>query len=375
MNTPKVAIQNCYSYNQNEVFSCIQTICDESNFPSVQGLKVLVKPNILSDAKPEACITTNPEVVRAVIKYLKLKGASEIYVGDSPGIQNSNFHAANCGISDICQQENVFWCDFIEDPVVKQIKGTKFKVPLASIIDKVDIIISVCKFKTHTLMYTTGATKNLFGLIPSLNKAACHVKCPSRESFASFIVGLHETVKPDFCIMDGIIGMEGAGPANGKPRPTNLLMASNNCFAMDYAQAVIMGYQPLDIPILYKAKTKHLLPESIDYPLLRAQDLQIQDFDKIKIQKKTNLLSSLILPFLTRGLQKRKQRKEVAPKFDNEKCIKCLRCVNICPAKALNLVKDNEGQHIECNYNKCIRCYCCHEMCPVNAITVGEKND
>ncbi|RQW77218.1 MAG: DUF362 domain-containing protein, partial [Geobacter sp.] len=46
----------------------------------VKGKKVLVKPNVVSDAPHP--ITTNPEVVRAVVRLLYEEGASKVYVGD-----------------------------------------------------------------------------------------------------------------------------------------------------------------------------------------------------------------------------------------------------------------------------------------------------
>ena len=369
-----VAIDRCENYNQDEIFSCLTELCRKANMPDVKGMKVLVKPNILSDAKPENCITTHPEVVRAVIRILKENGASEIYVGDSPGIHNAGFCGRNCGIQDVCIEEGVTWVNFTQDPVAKRINGTRFTLPMARILDEVDLVFSVCKFKTHTLMYSTGAVKNLFGVVPHLNKGLCHTKCPSRESFARLIVGIHETIKPAFCIMDAIIGMEGAGPANGKCRPVNLLLASDNCFAMDVAQATIMGYNINDIFILNEARARRLIPKDIVYPVLNAEDLIIEDYDRVPIRKRTRFIRSLVIPFAATPLQRMRQRREPAPQFNDEKCIRCLRCANICPAKALTLKEEENGtKHIVCDYKKCIRCYCCHEMCPVDAIIVHNK--
>ena len=369
-----VAIDRCENYNQDEIFSCLTELCRKANMPDVKGMKILVKPNILSDAKPENCITTHPEVVRAVIRILKENGASEIYVGDSPGIHNAGFCGRNCGIQDVCIEEGVTWVNFTQDPVAKRINGTKFTLPMARILDEVDLVFSVCKFKTHTLMYSTGAVKNLFGVVPHLNKGLCHTKCPSRESFARLIVGIHETIKPAFCIMDAIIGMEGAGPANGKCRPVNLLLASDNCFAMDVAQATIMGYNINDIFILNEARVRRLIPKDIVYPVLDANDLIIEDYDRVPIRKRTRFIRSLVIPFAATPLQRMRQRREPAPQFNDEKCIRCLRCANICPAKALTLKEEENGtKHIVCDYKKCIRCYCCHEMCPVDAIIVHNK--
>lgn len=369
-----VAIDRCSSYEFDKLYSTLQRVCEWAHMPDVTGKKILVKPNILSDAKPEDCITTHPEVVRAVIRLLKSKGALEVYVGDSPGLHGPTFSAKVCGVGDVCKQEGAIWCDFTHAPVSKQINGTRHKLPMAAILDDVDMVFSVSKFKTHQLMYCTGAVKNLFGTIPNLNKGACHVKFPSRESFAKLIVGIHETIKPAFCIMDAIIGMEGAGPANGVPRAVNLLMASDNCFAMDTAQAVIMGYDTKDIPILNEAKKRRLLPKEITYPILDASEIVISDFDRIEIKEKTNFIRTLVVPYFTKGMQKRRQKKEPAPQFNDDRCIRCLRCVNICPPKALSLQQEENGiKHVVCDYEKCIRCYCCHEMCPVDAIIIGEK--
>jgi len=374
--TNTVAIKKCSVYDNDKVYSVLKELCLKANMPDVSGKKVLLKPNILSDAKPEAAITTNPSIVRAMIRILKENGVSEIYVGDSPGLHTPAFTAKNCGIRSVVDEEGAIWCDFTDSPVTKRLNGMRLKLPMAAIIDEVDMVFSLCKFKSHTLMYTTGATKNLFGTIPNVNKALCHAKFPSRDSFAKVIIGIHETIKPAFCVMDGIIGMEGAGPANGTPRALDLLLASDNCLAMDIAQATIMGHRIEDIPILREAKRRHILPDSIEYPLLDAKDLVLDDFERIEI-KRTNLFKALLLPFLTSRFQKMHQRKEPAPVFNDDLCIRCQRCINICPQKALSLVpiENSPSKHVVCDLKKCIRCYCCHEMCPVNAITVGGKND
>jgi len=374
----KVAITKCESYHSQELYTAITLVAQKAEMPNINGKTILLKPNILSDAKPEDCITTNPEFVRTTIKYLKDCGAKEIYVGDSPGLQSSSFEGKRCGIKGVCDDEGAIWVDFTKNPITKKIKGTGRTLPIANIIDKVDMVFSLSKFKTHQLMYTTGAVKNLFGTIPGMHKSTCHIKCPSRESFAKLIVGIYETIKPSFSLMDAVIGMEGSGPANGTPRTINLVMGSCNGIALDYAQAIIMGYDPKQIPIINEAFRRHIMPNEIVYPILDANSLIIANFNRIPLREKTQFIKTLILPFFTRGIQKRLQKKEPGPVFNNDKCICCLKCVNVCPAKALQISnsqdKSKERQHIVIDYNKCIRCYCCHEMCPVNAISVEGKN-
>ena len=366
-----VSILKCQSYDSDAVKNSIRAICENADFPDVKGKTVLLKPNILSDADPSECITTNPEILRQTIRYCKEKGATQIYVGDSPGMQGSDFKPVKCGIWDICEQEGAIWTDFTKEPVQKNIPFANIKLPVANIVDKADVVIGLCKMKNHQLMYVTGAVKNFFGTVPGLNKSKCHMLFQSRENFAKLVAGIHETVKPDFSIMDAVIGMEGPGPANGKPRAVGLLLASNNDFALDCAQAIIMGYKIEDIPILAQGKALHLIPDEIVYTDLNAQDLIIKDFDRIPYRKKTKFFSKLIVPFFTRGHEKKMIKKEPVPQFNAEKCIHCLKCVNICPGHALSYSK--EDKCIVPDYSNCIRCYCCHEMCPADAIVVNKR--
>ena len=369
-----VAITTCNTYSEDEVRKALYSICDNAAFPDVRDKNVLLKPNILSDSQPSDSITTNPQVVRQAIRYCKEKGAAEIYVGDSPGMQGSGFKPVKSGIYAVCVEEGVNWVDFTQKPVIKNLENVGTKVPVAAIVDEVDVIIGLCKMKNHQLMYVTGSVKNYFGVIPTLSKSQCHLKFQSREAFARMLINLHETIKPDFSIMDAVVSMEGPGPANGTPRNTGLLLASENDYALDQAQAIIMGYDPMQLPLLSEADKQHLVPQEVKYPLLKPIDLVIPDFVRIPYRKKTQFFSKLIMPFFGRWLEKRKLQKEQKPVFDKEKCIHCLKCVNICPGSALTF--DKENKCVVPDYKKCIRCYCCHEMCPVAAIEVkGRKND
>lgn len=363
-----VSIVKCDSYDQNMLDEKVKEVCLSASMPNTAGKTVLLKPNILSDAKEDKCITTNPAVVRAMIHLLKEQGAKEILVGDSPGLQGPNFSAKACGIAQLCKEEQVTWVDFTKNPKTHAIPFTHGrKLQLASILDTADMVISLPKFKTHQLMYTTGAAKNLFGLVPGLHKSPCHVLYPTRESFASLIVGILATVKPAFALMDGIMGMEGAGPANGIPRKVGYLLASKDLIALDYSQAQIMGYDPMTIPIVLEGVKRNLGHCPPSYPLLDASNLVIKDFLRLEQQEKTKFFGSLIAPFLARKFKKQQAgRDRQAPTFLPDPCIQCKRCVEICPVGALALV----DKHIEIDTSLCVRCYCCHEICPANAISI-----
>ncbi|MCR5732221.1 MAG: DUF362 domain-containing protein [Sphaerochaetaceae bacterium] len=361
----RVAISRCNTYQFDEVKKSISEVISNSDFPIVKNKKVLVKPNILSDSKVETGITTNPVIIEAFIELLKELGANDIYLGDSPGLHTASFDAHNCGLKDVCQRTNTHWVDFTKDPIDHKIG--KYLLPMANIINEVDVVISVSKFKTHQLMYATGCVKNMFGTIPGINKSGCHVKVPSRNGFAELIAEIYRESKCCYGLMDGVMGMEGPGPANGNIRKVGLILGSSDSYLTDSAQATIMGYRIEDIPILMAGKRKgytHLEP---NYPLLSANELIIKDYKRVAIGKEKAvpalIKSTLMKPFHNLLIKKRK-----TPEFLADKCILCKRCVDICPAKALHI----ENNLIILEKNLCVRCYCCHEMCPKNAIEINE---
>ncbi|GAI15207.1 unnamed protein product, partial [marine sediment metagenome] len=51
-------------------------------------------------------------------------------------------------------------------------------------------------------------------------------------------------IKPDLAIMDGIVGMEGDGPAAGPPRKIGVVLASQDLVALDAVASHIIGYAP-----------------------------------------------------------------------------------------------------------------------------------
>lgn len=365
-----VAIVRCESYDQQLVDAAVEQACLLASMPDVSKKRILLKPNILSDAKEDRCITTHSHVLRAVIHLLKKQGAAKILVGDSPGLQKPSFLPKASGIHAVCKEEGVDWVDFTKQPRLTTIPYTRGKqLPLAAVLDEVDMVFSLPKFKTHQLMYTTGAVKNLFGLVPNLYKSPCHVQFPTRQQFASLMVGIASVVKPAFSLMDGIIGMEGAGPANGRPRHVGLLLASCDAFALDYAMATIMGYEPKDIPIIAEALRRNLIGEPTSYPALDATNLILKDYQRIEMQKKNAFLHALIIPFvLSRYTRWKVKRERKAPIFLVDPCIQCRKCIEICPANALTM----DNKRIIIDQSVCIRCYCCHEVCPASAIAVDE---
>lgn len=370
-----VAITHCQTYGQEELAERLAEICDAAHMPDVAGKTVLLKPNILWDAPVEKGITTHPEVLRATIRLLYARGAKTIFVGDSPSMQRAFFTARLSGITQACEQEGAFWCDFFEEPLWNSTKNTsRNKFVLPHILESVDLLFSLAKMKTHSFMYTTGCVKNLFGLVVGLHKSSCHFKYPTREAFARMLATLYAQVHPDFGIMDAIVSMEGAGPSAGSLRHTALLLASCDLSAVDVAQSIIMGYDPMSIVLTKELWRRRLTSweriDDIPYPLVSANDLVIADFKRIRQYRRSTIIAPLVALLGNRYLGAIERRHDLRPIFTSDLCTGCGRCVTICAAHALSL---DSRQKVVVDYQRCIRCYCCHEVCAFGAIRIEPK--
>lgn len=361
----RVAVARCADYEADKVAKAVREVLENSAFPDCAGKRILIKPNILSDSRPDAGITTNPTIVEALILECRKRGAAKIYVGDSPGLQTPFFRGEKCGIREVVDRTGAEWVDFTASTRGHRLSKRE-EVQLPTVLDDVDFTISAAKFKTHKLMYTTGAVKNMFGLMPGLTKSPTHLRHRSREAFALFLARLWKEAKCAYSLIDGVIGMEGDGPANGTLRHAGLVIGGADGFLCDLAEAVAMGHDPKDIPVLNAGKREGLSGLRPEYSLLTPDEFAHPDWRKIEVEKRTRLVSALLLPFLTRSRDRRAAAKRPAPRFNHDKCVRCGRCAGICPAKALEL----RAGKIAFDESKCVRCYCCGEVCPAAAVEV-----
>ena len=183
----KISVRKCEEYDLDKIYELISDIYEKTEGPDVNGKRVLVKPNILTDDDPAKCISTHPVVVEAMVRFLQAKGAT-VLIGDSPAVHTSKFRGEKSGIYKVCETTGAEWIDFMSDPV--EISLNKGKIRIAAIAKQVDLIISLPKFKNHELVYFTGAIKNTLGLVPGFSKAKQHALHQDRSRFGEFLVDL-----------------------------------------------------------------------------------------------------------------------------------------------------------------------------------------
>lgn len=101
--------------------------------------------------------------------------------------------------------------------------------------------INVPKLKTHILAGVTLGCKNQKGLLTTATKVRFHRDLGIHGA----IPALLEAVRPDLTVVDGIVGMDGAGPTDGRTRYPRLIIAGRDVSAVDVACCDLVSI-PLD---------------------------------------------------------------------------------------------------------------------------------
>jgi uncharacterized protein (DUF362 family) len=142
------------------------------------------------------------------------------------------------------------------------------ELEVPEILETCDLFINFAKLKTNALTKTTGCLKNIFALLRMKRKVILH------GQIDQVLHDMNKVITPDLCLVDGYIGMEGmGGPAFGRPKRCELVVAGANPVAVDACCARIMGFRPPSIKHIKLCYQAGLGP--IDYQL----QTNIPDFD------------------------------------------------------------------------------------------------
>jgi uncharacterized protein (DUF362 family)/Pyruvate/2-oxoacid:ferredoxin oxidoreductase delta subunit len=364
-----VAIVACDSYDRTLVESAVRQGVDLiGGIDTIvkSGEKILLKPNILKGAEPDRCVTTHPELFRAVAKILLEKSIAVSY-GDSPGDPMSTVGAwKKSGIFAVAEELGLKQGDFDHGQNRSFPRGGVNKMlTIANAVLENDGLISLPKLKTHGLTRMTGAIKNQFGCVPGMLKGQYHAQFPDVFEFSKLLVDINLFIKPRLYVMDAVYAMEGNGPQSGDPKKLGCILVSTDPVAIDTVACHLIALSPGDVPPIYFGKSAGLgtdNPDEIDVrgeTVSRFQDKSFNVVRKAPVPLPQNkYLSEIKRLFIPR------------PVIDNNKCVVCKRCIQVCPVEPKVLTMKKGRKVPQYDYSRCIRCYCCQEMCPEKAISI-----
>jgi uncharacterized protein (DUF362 family)/NAD-dependent dihydropyrimidine dehydrogenase PreA subunit len=369
----RVYIVQCKDYEdiENKITTLIHLMGGMGRFAK-HGEKIVLKPNLLRDARPETAVCTHPSLVAAVAGLAKAEGALPV-IADSPG--GGYRYAAKTlgtiyGTSGMHQAAKQAGIDLNWDTTSRPVSypdGMLIKhFDIITPVVEADAVFNLCKMKTHIFTGMTGAVKNIFGVVPGLSKPGYHAKLQDVQRFAGMLLDLSQYVSARLTIMDAVVAMEGDGPGAGEPRQVGLLIGSGNPLALDVVANEIMGLDRTKNPVLLEAERRALNShrlEDVEIIGERLADVKVPDFRPPQIS--AGRLGYDRMPWYLRLIEPMfKNAFTARPRVIWHRCIACGTCIEGCPVGAVSLVKEKAF----IDDHDCIRCYCCHEMCPEEAI-------
>jgi uncharacterized protein (DUF362 family)/ferredoxin len=336
---------------------------------SLEGKTVLMKVNSIA---PKALACTNPVVVEELGKILQGKGCKNVLLGDS------NFNKVvtavslkSVGLAAVAERLGNPAVNFFEHGWTPLSHSSFVADPIVSIpepVAKADIVINMPRMKTHAGFVFTGAIKNLFGL--NAHKNRMHVIHKDKVEFQHMLGDINQAVlvsapgsetKPVLHVMDGIVGMDGKGPAGGKARAFKVLIGSFSPVAVDTVAFTLMGGNPAELEAIQSLGKRNGWPAAID-------QLRVVGDDWKPLVQKASLPPLSVLRSGAQGEANAGSfmmwATKVVIRVNQRKCKRCLTCVKQCPVQALS----KQGDKIVLDQAKCISCFCCGECCPNDAL-------
>ena len=363
-----MSIVRAHDYDYAEIYTAI-----ERGIELIGGLaeivppgsKVFVKINHLSPPSPaEKGIVTHPVFVEVILDLLK-EVCADITVGDDIESDTGDGFQVS-GIRQMCEKVGVRLTNLKEAGFTETVCNGHFleKVYLSTTALDADVIINLPKLKTHSLCVLTGGVKNMYGTIPLGLRRKFHADYIRNADFSQVVTDIFSSVRPQLTIMDGIIAMEGEGPAAGSLKRLGVILISQDAVAVDTVATKIIGLNPLDIYTTRYSNEQGLgigNLENIELVGERVDSVTVSDFKPPSSAVDT--LSRRVPQFLPRFIL---NQLSIKPNVIERLCTGCTECEKICPARAVSV----SSKMAKIDHDICIECMCCHEVCRFDAIVL-----
>lgn len=376
MTMPLVSLLRCQDYDNRLLKDTIRQSINNIGFdPRVfHNARVVIKPNLLVPSRDEKAIITHCEFFRAVVQVIRENGGTPVLL-ESPAIHSLARTVKKTSYARVVESEGVAVGDPSRTRSLHYEHAETFRhIDISEDYFDADAIVSLPKFKTHGITHITGAVKVLFGAVYGIEKSKMHLRAPTPESLAGFLLDLYGAMhyafdppKPILHLMDAVCAMEGEGPGtSGTPRWLHAVLAGENGIAVDYVAAKIAGIDIEKVATLTEGFRRDYgvsSPGEIRIAGASIEDLRLDDF--LPATGSQGFSRVFRWPFNTPAFRNLLLDRPVPA---GDRCTLCFQCKTICAAGAISK-PENDGKTPCYDYNICIRCYCCLEICPEAAIT------
>src|SRR5580693_4663541 len=252
----RVAIRRTADYEQDLAAVIYETL-RVFELP-VKDKTVLLKPNLVG-FDPLCEMNTHPYVIAATRESFLRLGAAQVLIGDGPAMdRDTEAIIESVRLREFAGPLGGIFVDLNLDDVKRVVLSThasrlkELYLPKTAL--GVDFLVSMPKLKTHHWAGVTLSLKNMFGIVPG----SCYGWPKNVLHWAgidSSILDINAAARPDFAIVDGIVGMEGNGPIQGTPKASGVLVFGSDPVAVDATCCRVMGLMPERVKYLAQAGT------------------------------------------------------------------------------------------------------------------------
>jgi uncharacterized protein (DUF362 family) len=245
----------------------LQLVLDDIPWPSRRT--VLVKPNLVLPSRPDAI--THHDALAVLLDEIRARYDGPLTIGEGCALDSTAEAFRSQGYEALAAFYRARLVDLNADEAVPvQVYGRRARsldLRLARCVIESDCRISLSLPKTHDAVLVTLSIKNM--IMGSLvnRRLSCgngrpgwldrvgqiirghgngwgSDKLAMHQSYAIINLNLGRLaplVRPHLSVLDGFVGMEGAGPTDGIPVPWGIAVAGTDPLAVDVFTAHLMG--------------------------------------------------------------------------------------------------------------------------------------
>ncbi len=341
----------------------MRALLAELPLPDLSGRCALLKVNLMYGTRPEAAITTHPEVVRAVVRAVHAAGGRAV-IAESSGLVGFTAEALeSTGIAAVAREEGAELLNLDSGPF------ERIPVPGAQILGELlihralldaDFRITIPKLKTHDLAVLTCALKNQFGLLPGGTKCAVHLRADTPAKLALAIADVNRALPFDLGVVDAVVGLHGGSNRGGRPISVGLVAASRDLVALDAICGELVDIRAASVPSTVAAGRRGL--GQADPRQVQLSGLPLRPIVRYE---PAGWDAKRLAPIARAAYALRASL--VRPEVIRRDCTGCGECAAICPVGAIQLSPEPVIDR------SCVYCHACSVRCPEGAIKLRPR--
>jgi uncharacterized protein (DUF362 family) len=257
--------------------------------PLIHDKLVAVKPNDTWASPDDKTGVTQPDTLRAVLRFVKQFGPRELVVSGGAGAAETDEVFRIAGLMEVVEQEGATFFDHNRPPFTAvelhykpsaDVAGPQKSVMVNPRVLEYETLIALNQLKLHRTATVTLALKNIAMSYPAADYYG-HPRSKEKhknwfyDDMHSFIAAMAQRFHIDLAITVGHPAMVATGPLGGYAAETGLVIASTDAVAADVVGADLLGFNPQAVRHLWEAGrlgVGETNTDKMDFPRLSQRD-------------------------------------------------------------------------------------------------------